>query len=73
MNYKLYLTSPLVLLHYDLHISLGPDGHAGGDGEALHLHHQGVVIVVEILPAKPRMGFKIHLAAMNHNLSTEIK
>ena len=43
-------------------LSLGPDDHAGGDGEALHLYHQGIIIGLEILPAKPWMGFKIHLA-----------
>ena len=45
-----------------MHVSLGSDDHAGGDREALHLYDQGIIIILEILPAKPWMGFKIHLA-----------
>ena len=55
------LVVPLLLLYGDKHISLGPDGHAGGDGEVLSLHNQWVVVVLEVLSAEPRVRLKIHL------------
>ena len=58
------LVVPLLLLYGDKHISLGPDGHAGGDGEVLSLHHQWVVVVLEVLSAEPGVRLKIHLTEM---------
>ena len=54
----------MFLLYGDKHIGLGPDGHVGGDGEVLSLHHQWVVVVLEVLSAEPRVRLKIHLTEM---------
>jgi hypothetical protein len=58
------LVVPLLLLNGDKHISLGSDGHAGGDGEVVGLHNQWVVVVLEVLSAEPRMRLEIHLTEM---------